>query len=148
MLARHPEIAAVQPVIHPDDAARFAAASAGLTLLAPVPGGATRQGSVRNGLEALSSRAPAIVLVHDAARPFASAALVTRAIAAARATGAAVPALAVADTIKRVDAAGIVTDTIDRTPLRAVQTPQAFAFGPLLAAHRAAHAQGLERVFR
>ena len=75
----------MQPVIHPDDAALYQAAVAGLDLLPPVHGGATRQASVRAGLEALAPRRPDLVLVHDAARPFASAALVTRAIAAARA---------------------------------------------------------------
>jgi len=70
----------------------FQAASAGLDLLPPVDGGALRQASVRAGLEALQAHAPDLVLVHDAARPFASPALVTRAIAAARASRAAVPA--------------------------------------------------------
>ena len=83
-LAGHAGISLVQPVIHPDDAALYQAAVAGLELLPPVPGGATRQASVRAGLEALAAAAPELVLVHDAARPFASAALITRAIAAAR----------------------------------------------------------------
>src|SRR5713226_1438231 len=68
LLATHPEISAVQPVIHPDDTGRYEQASAGLALLPPVFGGATRQVSVRNGLEALAARRPDIVLVHDAAR--------------------------------------------------------------------------------
>ncbi len=141
-LAGHGAIAAVQPVVHPDDMSLFRQATAGLSLLPPVNGGATRQASVRAGLEALEPRAPDIVLVHDAARPFASAALLTRAIAAARASGAAVPVVAVADTVKSVDAAGAVTGTIDRAQLRLVQTPQAFAFGALLDAHRRAKAAG------
>ncbi len=99
---------------------------------------------MRAGLEALASHAPEIVLVHDAARPFASPALIARAIAAARQSGAAVPVLPVADTVKTVDAAGAVTGTIDRAPLRLVQTPQAFRFGALLDAHRKAHAAGRE----
>ena len=107
-----------------------------------VHGGASRQGSVRAGLEALAPRRPDLVLVHDAARPFASDALVTRAIAAARASGAAVPVVAVADTVKTVDAAGRVTGTIDRAQLRMVQTPQAFDFAALLDAHRRALAAG------
>jgi 2-C-methyl-D-erythritol 4-phosphate cytidylyltransferase/2-C-methyl-D-erythritol 2,4-cyclodiphosphate synthase len=82
--------------------------------------------------------------VHDAARPFASAALVSRAVAAARASGAAVPVIAVADTVKSVDASGAVTGTIDRTNLRMVQTPQAFRFAGLLDAHRRAKAAGRE----
>jgi len=141
LMAWHGEVGAVQAVIHPDDVAAYEAASKSLKLLPPVFGGATRQASVRLGLEALSSRQPEIVLVHDAARPFCSAALISRAITACAATGAAIPALEVSDTIKSVDAAGYVTGTLDRTQLRSVQTPQAFAFAALLDAHRrAAHA--------
>jgi 2-C-methyl-D-erythritol 4-phosphate cytidylyltransferase/2-C-methyl-D-erythritol 2,4-cyclodiphosphate synthase len=141
-LARHRGISLVQPVIHADDAALFAEAVAGLDLLPPVHGGATRQASVLAGLEALAARQPEIVLVHDAARPFASAALIERAIAAARRAGAAIPAIAVVDTVKTVDAGGNVTGTLDRARLRTVQTPQAFAFNMLLDAHRRARAAG------
>ena len=138
----HGQIGAVQAVIHPDDRGSYDAAAKGLRLLAPVVGGATRQASVRAGLEALSARAPDIVLVHDAARPFCSAELVSRAIVACGETGAAIPALEVTDTIKRVDAGGHVADTIDRAQLRAVQTPQAFAFPALLKAHHRAAKEG------
>ncbi|MTW16316.1 bifunctional 2-C-methyl-D-erythritol 4-phosphate cytidylyltransferase/2-C-methyl-D-erythritol 2,4-cyclodiphosphate synthase [Rhodoplanes serenus] len=137
----HPGIAAVQPVIHPDDEGRFAEAAAGLAVLRPAHGGATRQASVLAGLEALADRAPDIVLVHDAARPFASPALLDRAIAAGR-TGAAIPGLAVSDTVKVVDGAGRVAETLDRNRLRTVQTPQAFVYPALLAAHRRAAAAG------
>jgi 2-C-methyl-D-erythritol 4-phosphate cytidylyltransferase/2-C-methyl-D-erythritol 2,4-cyclodiphosphate synthase len=140
LLAEHREISVVQPVIHPDDVGLYAAASAGLNLLPPVLGGATRQASVRAGLEALEARRPEFVLVHDAARPFASPALVERAIAAARKAGAAIPAIPVADTVKTVDTAGIVTGTLARDGLRIVQTPQAFKFDTLMAAHRRAQA--------
>ena len=68
----HGEIALVQPVIHPDDQNAFQRSSAPFQLLPPVFGGATRQDSVRAGLEALAARKPDIVLIHDAARPFAS----------------------------------------------------------------------------
>jgi len=138
-----PEIGAIQPVIRAEDRAQYDEAVAGLTLLPPVPGGATRQASVRAGLEALAPRAPKIVLVHDAARPFASPALIGRAIAAARAGGAAIPGLPVADTVKTVDAQARVLETLDRSRLRLIQTPQAFAFEPLLKAHRRAAAEGL-----
>ncbi len=141
LFADHPEIGMVQPVIHRDDIARFHAAAAGLRLRQPVFGGATRQISVRAGLEALEPDRPRIVLVHDAARPFASPALISRAIAAG-AAGAAIPGLAPTDTIKAVDAAGRIVDTLDRGRLRAVQTPQAFGFDALLAAHRRALAAG------
>jgi 2-C-methyl-D-erythritol 4-phosphate cytidylyltransferase / 2-C-methyl-D-erythritol 2,4-cyclodiphosphate synthase len=142
VLARHPAVAAVQPVIHPDDAALYRQAVAGLDLRPPVAGGATRQVSVRAGLEALVPLRPDLVLVHDGARPFASPALIARAIAAAQASGAAVPAIAIADTVKSVDAQGRVTATIERTQLRLVQTPQAFRFVTLLDAHRRAKAAG------
>jgi 2-C-methyl-D-erythritol 4-phosphate cytidylyltransferase / 2-C-methyl-D-erythritol 2,4-cyclodiphosphate synthase len=141
-LAGHAAVAAVQPVIHPDDAALYKPATEGLALLPAVEGGASRQASVCAGLEALEPLGPALVLVHDAARPFASEALITRAIVAARTTGAAVPVIPVADTVKTVDATGVVTGTIDRAHLRLVQTPQAFDFAALLAAHRKARAAG------
>ena len=144
LFAWHGEIAAVQAVIHRDDHGPYEAASVGLRLLPPVLGGATRQASVRAGLEALSARPPDVVLVHDAARPFCSSALVSRAITACAETGAAIPALEVTDTIKRVDLNGHVAGTVERAQLRAVQTPQAFAFKPLLDAHCRAQTEGRE----
>ncbi|MFI4961472.1 MAG: bifunctional 2-C-methyl-D-erythritol 4-phosphate cytidylyltransferase/2-C-methyl-D-erythritol 2,4-cyclodiphosphate synthase [Hyphomicrobiales bacterium] len=139
-LLEHPEVDVVQPVIHPEDVEMFRSSAVALEILPPVFGGATRQASVRAGLEALAARQPAIVLIHDAARPFASAALVSRAIAAAERSGAAIPALPVTDTVKTVDAAGWVDKTLDRNSLRLVQTPQSFAFPALLEAHRRAAA--------
>ena len=147
IFATHPEIRWVQPVIHRDDGALYGEAAAGLSVLAPAYGGATRQASVRAGLEALAGHAPAIVLVHDAARPFTSPALVSRAIAAGAhggVHGAAIPGVAMTDTIKEVDADGAVVRTLDRARLRGIQTPQAFAFDALLAAHRKAAAAGRE----
>src|SRR6516225_11973040 len=73
---RHPEISAVQPVLNPDDVAIFNEAVCGLKHASPAKGGATRQESVRAGLEALASQPPEVVLIHDAARPFVSAALI------------------------------------------------------------------------
>jgi 2-C-methyl-D-erythritol 4-phosphate cytidylyltransferase / 2-C-methyl-D-erythritol 2,4-cyclodiphosphate synthase len=141
----HAGVDAVQPVINGADEDTFRAATAGLKKLsAPVAGGATRQASVRAGLEALAARAPALVLIHDAARPFLTAALIDRAIAAGNATGAAVPGITVADTVKQIDAASIVTETLDRSSLRIVQTPQAFGFDLILKAHRRAAAAGLD----
>ena len=142
MLLEHPNVGFVLPVIHREDVASFRAATAGLDLIEPVFGGATRQASVRAGLEALAKQKPDIVLIHDAARPFASANLVSRAIEAAAKSGAAIPALAVTDTVKTVDAAGVIDKTLDRASLRLVQTPQAFAYPALLDAHRSAQAQG------
>ena len=135
------QINVVQPVIHADDARLYAEAAEGLDLLPPVFGGDTRQSSVRAGLEALRARQPEIVLVHDAARPFASAALIGRAVAQAK-FSAAVPGIALSDTLKAVDAREHVTQTLDRASLRAIQTPQAFNFSALLAAHRDAVAAG------
>jgi 2-C-methyl-D-erythritol 4-phosphate cytidylyltransferase/2-C-methyl-D-erythritol 2,4-cyclodiphosphate synthase len=142
--ARHPEVFLVQPVINPADSDLYAAASKDVGVLPAVSGAEFRQGSVRAGVEALGSHAPEVVLVHDAARPFVSDALITRAIAAGRSTRAAVPVIAVTDTIKAVDPNGIITGTIDRIPLRLVQTPQAFAFSSLLDAHRRALTAGRE----
>jgi 2-C-methyl-D-erythritol 4-phosphate cytidylyltransferase / 2-C-methyl-D-erythritol 2,4-cyclodiphosphate synthase len=131
----------VQPVIHADDGQLYESAAGGLAVLPPVFGGATRQSSVRAGLEALAAHRPEIVLVHDAARPFASEALIGRAVAAAK-DGAAVPGIALSDTVKAVDAREHVMQTLDRATLRAIQTPQAFNFDALLAAHRDAAAAG------
>jgi len=144
MFLEHGNVGCVQPVIHPEDVDLYRAAAGDIAVLPPVFGGATRQASVRAGLEALAARAPDIVLIHDAARPFASAELVSRAIAAAEKSGAAIPALPVTDTVKTVDAAGLVERTLDRNSLRLVQTPQAFNFDSLLAAHRRAKAAGRE----
>ena len=136
--AHHGDLALVQPVIHRDDLDRYSREAEGLTLLPAVFGGATRQESVRAGLDALAAKAPDIVLVHDAARPFASPALITRAIAAAREFGAGIPALEVTDAVKLVDGVGAVTDALERSQVRLVQTPQAFRFAPLRDAHRKA----------
>jgi 2-C-methyl-D-erythritol 4-phosphate cytidylyltransferase len=104
-----------------------------------VAGGASRSESVRAGLAAVPDDA-AVVVVHDAARPLAEVLLFERVIGAVRAGGAdgAVPGVPVADTIKKVDAAGRVVETPDRAALRAVQTPQAFGADAL----RRAHASG------
>ncbi|WP_422754340.1 2-C-methyl-D-erythritol 4-phosphate cytidylyltransferase [Micromonospora sp. WMMD708] len=113
-------------------------------LLAPVApvlvvaGGAERQASVGNALAAVPS-GPDIVLVHDAARALTPPALVEAVAAAVRAGhDAVIPVLPVSDTIKRVDAADVVLATVDRSALRAVQTPQGFRREVLAAAHAAA----------
>jgi len=143
--AFHPGIDAVQPVIDPAESESYRSAADDLPkCLPPATGGETRQQSVRAGLEALVAQNPAIVLVHDAARPLASAALIDRALAAVEETGAAVPVVAVADTVKQVDDSGRVVSTLDRRPLRAIQTPQVFFFDPILAAHRRAADEGLD----
>lgn len=142
ILSAHPAVAAVRTVYHPDDHALYAAATAGLDLLPPVAGGATRQDSVRLGLESLAALAPARVLIHDAARPFLSAGVIDRVLAALDEAPAAIPAMPLSDTVKR-GAAGFVTATLDRTALWRVQTPQGFWYREILAAHRAARGQDL-----
>jgi 2-C-methyl-D-erythritol 4-phosphate cytidylyltransferase len=105
-----------------------------------VEGGVTRADSVRCGLAAVPADA-AIVVVHDAARPFAGADLFDAVVAAVRAgADGAIPAVSVADTIKEVDGDGVVVATPDRARLVAVQTPQAFRADVL----RRAHAGGAE----
>ena len=138
----HPQIFAVQPVLNPDDAAMFEAAISHMRYRAPVSGGATRQASVRAGLEALAGEPPDIVLIHDAARPFVTPAVISRAIDAAERTGAAVPAIAVADTIKMVGETGDVEATPERARLRIAQTPQSFRYDVILDAHRNAARAG------
>lgn len=137
--------APILSVIHVEDDALYAEAArlSGVTpdRLAVTPGGATRQESVRNGLEALAAHgfpADGIVLIHDAARPFLDEAIILRAAFAAMTTGAAIPVLPVADTLATLDAAGHLAANPPREAMRTVQTPQAFRFGDILGAHRAA----------
>jgi 2-C-methyl-D-erythritol 4-phosphate cytidylyltransferase len=100
-----------------------------------VVGGDTRSESVRRGLAAVPADAT-IICVHDAARPFASAHLYREVIAQVhRGADGAVPALAVTDTIKQVNALNVVVNTPDRSTLVAVQTPQAFNANVLRTAH-------------
>ncbi|MGP9812965.1 bifunctional 2-C-methyl-D-erythritol 4-phosphate cytidylyltransferase/2-C-methyl-D-erythritol 2,4-cyclodiphosphate synthase [Rhodopseudomonas sp. NSM] len=138
----HPEVFAVQPVTNPDDTAIFNEAVSGLDFRPAVGGGATRQASVRAGLEALVELAPDIVLIHDAARPFVTPDLISRAIVAAGQTGAALPVIAVNDTVKQINGDGCVVATPDRAQLRIAQTPQAFRFDVILDAHRRAARDG------
>lgn len=139
-LRHHPALDGVLAVVHPDDRGLYEEAAAGLDLLPPVAGGATRQASVRHGLEGLERHAPDRVLIHDGARPFVSAAVVDRVIAALAHGPAVIAAVPVTDTLKRGTEAqpAVITETIARDRLWAAQTPQAFHFGAILAAHRAA----------
>jgi 2-C-methyl-D-erythritol 4-phosphate cytidylyltransferase/2-C-methyl-D-erythritol 2,4-cyclodiphosphate synthase len=136
--ARHPRIAAVRAVIHPDDQDAFAETCGDLGLDAPLLGGATRQESSLNGLKGIDSLAPDNVLIQDAARPFTDAGTIDRVIDALAAAPAAVAAVPVVDTIKRGDAAGRVAATVDRAALWRAQTPQGFRYRPILAAFAAA----------
>jgi 2-C-methyl-D-erythritol 4-phosphate cytidylyltransferase / 2-C-methyl-D-erythritol 2,4-cyclodiphosphate synthase len=122
----------IQPV---GEAEPIEAALQGVPHLAVVPGGATRQDSVLAGLEALVPHDPDIVLVHDAARPIIPPGTIDALVAALRDAAGAIPAAPVADTLKRV-IRGVIAETVPRDGLFRAQTPQAFRFGPLLAAHR------------
>ena len=138
---RHPKVSAVRVVINPAFRDLYDAAVAGLDLPEPVAGGASRQDSVRNGLETLADSAPDRVLIHDAARPLIDAATIDAVVAALDSHPAALAAVPVADTLKRGEA-GLVTGTVDRSGLWRAQTPQGFRFPEILAAHR--DAAGLE----
>src|SRR6202000_1645234 len=107
---------------NPDDAVMFNAACNGLRHAVPANGGATRQASVLARLAAPVGEEPDAVLIHDAARPFVSQALISRAIEAARRPGAAIPTIPVTDTVKLVDAAGDIEATPKRARLRIAQT--------------------------
>jgi 2-C-methyl-D-erythritol 4-phosphate cytidylyltransferase / 2-C-methyl-D-erythritol 2,4-cyclodiphosphate synthase len=137
--AKHPRIDDILVVIHPQDEALYRAASEPFTgrLRPAVAGGARRQDSVCAGLEALAGAAPSFILIHDAARPFVSADLIDRVIDGLAAHQGALPALAVTDSLKRVED-GRVTGTVPRDSLWQAQTPQGFRFDAILAAHRAA----------
>ena len=130
----HPKIDAVLVAIHPDDADLFSQTAAGLNVTY-VNGGATRQESVLNGLEELSSHAPDLVLIHDGARPSVPASLIDRVIAGLSDAEGALPVVPVVDTLKRVDGAK-VGETVPRENLVRAQTPQGFHFPLILEAHR------------
>lgn len=140
VLTRHAGIDAVEVVVNPGDRGLYEAAARPFAarLMPPVDGGATRQESVRRGLEALGAQAPERVLIHDAARPFLSADLVTRLIAALDDEPGAIAAEPLADTLKRSSADGTISETVDRAGLWRAQTPQAFRFSAILDAHRRA----------
>lgn len=132
----HPAITSVRIVIGEGQEGLAADALRGLDVGAPIIGGATRQESVRLGLEALSaSGAPDLVLIHDAARPFCPTEVVDRLLKALKANSAAVPALPAADTLMRGKGKHL-GNTVDRTHLNRIQTPQAFHFDRILEAHR------------
>ena len=138
-----PHVVLLQPVGDPDllGPALAGVAFGAAILLPPVPGGASRQQSVRAGLEALDAlpdgQRPDLVLVHDGARPFVPDALIRRVVAALETHDGAIPGVAVADTLKRGHD-GLVTATVQRDGLFRAQTPQGFRFALLRDLHRAA----------
>lgn len=140
-----PAVSSITVVIHPNDRDLYEAAIQGRSarLTPPVLGGATRQDSVRLGLEALEPAAPGFVLIHDAARPFVTPDIVARVLAALETHDGAIAAEPLADTLKRDAGGGLVGDTVPRAGLWKAQTPQGFRFAPILAAHVRAVADGL-----
>ena len=120
-------------VTSPDAGDQAVEALAGLTGWRAVDGGETRADSVRNGLSALSGPADQVVMIHDAARPMLSRAVIDRLLTALQTADGAMPALPVADTLKR-GADGAITETVDRVDLWRAQTPQAFRLDRLRAA--------------
>lgn len=135
----HDKVDHVRCVIHADDVDLYDAAVAPFaandeTLLPPVTGGAERQDSVRLGLQSLQDLNPAKVLIHDAARPFVDATLIDGVLDALDTHGGAIPAVAVADTLK-LGADGLVQETRPRDGLWRAQTPQGFRFEDILQAH-------------
>jgi 2-C-methyl-D-erythritol 4-phosphate cytidylyltransferase / 2-C-methyl-D-erythritol 2,4-cyclodiphosphate synthase len=138
----HPLVSKVQTVIGQGHESLFAAATEGLTnLLAPVVGGGSRQDSCRAGIEACAALSPEKVLIHDAARPFLSAQLISNVITELDHAPAVIPGLPVADTMKFAPS-GVIERTVDRASLWFVQTPQGFQYHTILSAHRKALAEG------
>lgn len=143
-----PETAAIIIAIHPDDTTLLETALAGLDTaarerLGVIHGGATRQASVRAGLEALAATGVTHAFIQDAVRPFIDATLLDRCRNALLAGKVAVlPALPIAETIKRADADGLVLETVPRAGLYGAQTPQCFALADIITAHHAAAESG------
>lgn len=143
----HAAIDGVRVIIHRDDHQSYIEAMAPHLkhpkLLHPVDGGAERQDSVRMGLESLKQIAPRKVLVHDAARPFVSAAVIARVVEALETHEGAIAALPVHDTLKKAGADLLIEQTVSRAALWRAQTPQGFHYKKILAAHQAAAGENL-----
>ena len=135
ILTSHPKIDAVVVVGQPDHLDWYQEAVKGLKLLPFIAGGSSRQQSVKKGLEAIQHLKPDYVLIHDAARPFINAALIDRLLIALQTAPAVIPATAVVDTLKYADKDHRIQHTVDRQGLWRAQTPQAFHYPLILAAH-------------
>jgi len=135
-LAGHAAIRRVVVVVNPQDTDHVDAVRRETARdFATVPGGATRTDSVRAGLAALAGDAPDAVMIHDAARPFLSSALIDRLAGALVHHEAVIPALPATDALMRVMTDGMIAEPVDRAVVRAAQTPQAFRFDTLGAAY-------------
>lgn len=140
----HPEIDAVRAVIHPDDQTLYEEAANGLDLLPSIHGGQSRQHSVLRGLESLLEIAPRAVLIHDGARPCVAEAVISRAVEGLDQAEGVIAALPLTETLKRVEKAGQrISETVPRENLWRAQTPQAFDFATILAAHRRLDESGM-----
>jgi 2-C-methyl-D-erythritol 4-phosphate cytidylyltransferase/2-C-methyl-D-erythritol 2,4-cyclodiphosphate synthase len=131
---QHPAITQVQVVISPEHRDLYDMAVKHLRLPEPIAGGATRQDSVRLGLQALSGNPPSLVLIQDAARAMTDARTISAVIDALEGADGAVPVVPVADTLKRTTG-GRVDETVPRDGLTQAQTPQAFHFEKIMSAH-------------
>ena len=135
----HPEIHAIQVVIHKDDRKLYDdALKPHVKLRKPVFGGETRQASCKAGIDALEEAEFDKVMIHDAARPFVSSELIDSVLAGTAHGTCALPAIAVADTLKRANTSAYVTETLDRKSLHLAQTPQGFLLAEIKAAHASA----------
>jgi 2-C-methyl-D-erythritol 4-phosphate cytidylyltransferase/2-C-methyl-D-erythritol 2,4-cyclodiphosphate synthase len=139
----HARVDRVRTVIHPDDMEFYVEAAAGLELMSPIPGGATRQESVRNGLESLATISPRYVLIHDAARPLVDSRTIELVLEALTDAPAALAAIPVTDTLKKAAPDGTVFDTVAREGLWRAQTPQGFRYDDILEAHRSLAGESL-----
>ncbi len=134
-------------VVHPkglmDQSRNSIGAAPGVLPVFYTPGGKTRQDSVRMGLEFLASGpVPRFVLIHDGARPWISPSCIREVLEACRIWGGALPVNPITDAVKQIDQTGCVTAHLDRKVTVGAQTPQAFEFPGILAAHRKALLSG------
>ncbi len=135
---RHPEISYTQVVIHPSDRDLYHRALHGLDVPPPVIGGATRQESVRFGLESIAGLNPTKVIIHDGVRPFVEQEAISTVLATLDRAPAVITGIPVVDTLKRAPG-GLVSATVDRAEMWRAQTPQGFLFNRILAAHQKLH---------
>jgi len=108
-----------------------------------VAGGPTRQGSVRNGLQAIAAAEDDLVVIHDAVRPFLRQSELAACIETAGKSGACILALKAFDTLKQAGTDGQISSTIDRESIWLAQTPQVFRYGAIHAAHTRAKEEGI-----
>ena len=141
----HPGVFAVQPVRNPDDADIFDQAVAHLKYQTPVNGGATRQASVRAGLEALASEAPDIVLIHDATHPYLDEGSTADAIRATQEYGAATLGRKQFDTVYKTDLEGNLVEVVPREQIVSGASPELFKFGPIHRIYEQAADEELEQ---